>query len=236
MENKEIEQLIKEREKQKKEQKTELQLEKPIITKETMVDHAIMNKAKQSENVKDILDLATTLDAIKKDETVDKLTAEKTEELINDAVAKKLKAEADKIKEEVAKIKQETEKEVTELEKSKRKLQAEIEELKSKTDKAAAFFEANKQILKCVGIREAVSLKAMQWLMVPAGIIYTIFQILLLPLTLLGFCIERIAELVGSVCGKIASNGWKIALSIIVIGAIIGLVTGLYYLGVTYLF
>lgn len=206
------------------------------MTKDNMVENSIVNKAKQSEDVKDIINLATTLNAINKEGTIEKLTTEKTEELLNDAITKKIKAESSKIKEQVEKVKQETEKELAELDKSKKRLQAEIEELKSKTDKASAFFNANKQILKCVGVRNPLSLTAMQWLMVPAGIIYTIFQALLLPLTLLGFCIEVLTELVGSVCGKIASNGWKIALSIVVIAVILALVGGLYYLGITYIF
>lgn len=241
-ENKKIEQLIEEREMQKQEQKQNKELVKSeqtdtdIITKDNIVETAILNKARRQESVKEVLDLATTLEAIKQDETIEKLTAEKTEELISDAVAKKLKAETDKIKEEVAKIQQEAEKEVSELTKSKRRLQAEVEELKSKTDKAEAFFNSNKPILRCVGIREAVSLRAMQWLMVPAGFIYAIFQVLLLPLTLLGFLIEIITEIVGAVCGRITKNGLKIVLSIVVVGLILGMIVGIYYLGTTYIF
>lgn len=195
----------------------------------TIVDDIIFKTAQESKQVKDVIDLAATSKALQDEKTVNKIVSEKTEELQRDAEAKKIKAETDKIKEEVEKVKQEMEKEIAELEKQKKTLEGEVDKLKALDDKATAYFNANKSILKCIGVREKLSLKAMQWLMVPAGIVFAIFQIILLPFSLLGFGIEQIMNIVETVCGKIAKGGWKVVLSILVTVLILALVGFIYY-------
>lgn len=198
------------------------------------VNDLIIKSAKEQDNVKGVIDLAATSKALQNDKTVEKIVDEKTKELITDAEKKKIEAETNKIRQEAEKVKQEKEKEIAELEKTKNRLEGEVANLKAEDDKASAFFEANKSILKCVGVREKLSLKAMQGLMFPASIVFTIFQIILLPFSLLGFAIESLMNIVGAVCGKIAKNGWKVAISIIVTIVIVAMVAGIYYLVVHY--
>ena len=196
------------------------------------VDSAIIEKAKASDNVKDVIDLAATSAALRNRDTVERLTDEKTEELLHDAEKKKIESEAEKIKQETARVREAQDKEIAELDKVKTKLEGEVENLKAEDSKAQAFFDANKSILKTIGIREKLSLKAMQALMFPASIIFTIFQILLLPFHLVGFAAESLLNIIGSICGKVVSHAWKIALTVIISIVIIGLIVGCYW-GIT---
>ena len=197
---------------------------------EDMIKKAIYSSAQNTTNVKNIIDLAATSKALENQDTVEKIVSEKTEELHRDAEAKKIKAETDKIREEVEKVKQEAEKEIAELEKVKSALEVEVKALKAEDDKATQYFNNHKSILRCVNIREKLSLKAMQAWMVPASIIYAIFQILLLPFSLVGFAAESIMNIIGAICGKVTKNGLKLVLSIIVGVVVVGLVIGIYYL------
>jgi cell fate (sporulation/competence/biofilm development) regulator YlbF (YheA/YmcA/DUF963 family) len=194
------------------------------LSENNAVNSIIEQKSKESNDVKTAIDLSATKAALEKQGTVDRLVDEKTKELTADAEAKKIAAETARIREEVAKVKQQGEKEIAELTASKNKIEQEIEELKKQTDKANAYFDANSEILRVVGIKKPLTLKAMQTWMIPASIIYALFQILLLPFTLLGFCIEAFIDIVGKITGKFNESGWKIALtigSIIVIGTLL---------------
>lgn len=199
-------------------------------TKEDLVDNAILQKAQETTNVKDVIDLASTSAAVKQNDTIEKLTQQKTDELVNDAVAKRVKSETDRINEEVKQVKALAEKEIAEYEKSIENKKKEYEELVAQDKKAEAYFNAHKPILRCVGVREKLSIKAMQWWLVPASILYGVFQLVLLPFTIIGFAIEQLLNIVNSVCGNISKNGWKIALSIILIVLILGVVVGTYIL------
>lgn len=208
-----------------------------VVKENKEINDLIDNKVKNTTDVKTAIDLLSTRTALKQDGTIGKLVEEKQQELKNDAEAKRIKAETDRIKEEVDKVKQEAEKEIAEYnrqidayKKEAEKLAAEVGKLQGQDDKAKQFFESNKSVLKCIGVREKLSLKAMQWLMIPAGIVYTIFQIILLPFSLLGFAMEAIMNIVDAVCGKISKAGLKIVLSIVVVLVVIGLAFGAYYL------
>jgi len=193
------------------------------------VNETLIEKARKSDNVKDVIDLAATSAALREKDTVDKLVDEKTEELIHDAEKKKIESETDKIKQQAARVKEEQEREVAELEKTKAKLEGEVANLKAEDNKAQAYFEANKSILRTVGIREKLSLKAMQALMFPAAIIYTIFQIILLPFHLVGFAAEALLNIIGAICGRVVNHAWKIALTIIVTILIAAAIVGCYW-------
>lgn len=213
--------------------KLDLKQDESLVPKNndnSLVEDAILKKAQNSTGVKDVIDLAATYSALQKQETVDKLVDEKTKELTSDAEAKKIKAETDRVREEVEKVKQEKEKQIAELDKSINAKLKELEELTAEANKAEQFFKNNKVILKCVGVTSPLSLKAMQGLMIPAGILFAIFQILLLPFHLVGFVVESLITIVDSICGKIAVGGWKIAVTIITAAVIVGLVFGIYYL------
>lgn len=206
------------------------------ITTDNMVEVAITNNAQTTSSVKDIIDLASTKKALEKEGTVRKLTEEKTEELVNDAIQKRIKAETDKVNEEVKKVKAEAEKQLAELQKSIDAKKAEAEELEAQDRKAEAFYTANKSILRCIGVRERLSLKAMIVLMFPASIVFALMQILLSPISLVGFAIEQIMNIVDAVCGKITKAGWKIALSICIIIIILGLAFGIYWVATNVVF
>lgn len=196
-----------------------------------IVSDKIKQNAAETTDVKQVIDLASTQQAIANESTVKKLIDEKTEELVNDAVRKKIEAETDKIRKEVEKVRAEADKEIAELEKSIANKKAEYEELVAQDRKAAAYYDAHKSILRCIGIREKLSLSAMKKWLVPANIVYFLFQVILLPLTLIGFGLEQIIGLVGTLASKISSNGWKIAVSIIAIVIIVALLFAVYFGG-----
>lgn len=189
------------------------------------------NKVKQTEDVKTAIDLLATREALADENTVNKIVDEKTEELRNDAEAKRVSAETNRINEEVAKIKRQKEKELEEYDRLITARKKEAEQLKADADKAQAFFEANGEILKYIGVRSKKSLKTMQALMVPATIIFAIVQILLFPLTLCGVVLEALVNIVGGICNAIKNQALKIVASIGVILLISSAVFGVYFFG-----
>lgn len=195
------------------------------------VDSLIHKKAKESTNVKDVIDLYATETALHQEQTLDKVVTEKEEELRLNAEAKRIQAETEKAEKEVQKILQEKEKQLAELDKVISAKQKEIEELKVESDKASTFFESNKDILKYIGVREKKSQRTMQALMFPATIVFIIVQILLFPLTFCGLLLETVVNIVGGVCGSIKNNALKIMLSIIVIALVVGVGFCAYYFG-----
>ena len=200
------------------------------VADDDIVTNIIVKTAQASNQVKDVIDLAATSKALEKKETVDKIVEEKTKELISDAEKKKIESETEKIRQEADKVRREEEKKIAELTKIKNTLSGEIDNLKAEDDKALAYFNANKSILRCVGVREKLSLKAMHFWMYPASFVYILFQIILFPFTLVGFAVEQLIGIVEAVCGKIAKGGWKIVVAIITAVIIVGLIAGIYYL------
>lgn len=203
-------------------------LVKPIQT--DMISSVIEENAKKTNDVKTTIDLVATKTALSQEETVDKIVAEKTEELKNDAEAKRVQAETEKIRQEVDKVRQEGEKVIAELEKEKKTLEAEIGQMQKEADKANAYYNANKDILKCVGIHSPKTLGVMKGWMYPATIIFAILQIIKLPITICGALFEGIIDIVGGVCGSVKNNALKIIVSIVVIllitAAIVGTIFG----------
>lgn len=199
------------------------------ITHIDIVSDKIKQNAAETTDVKQVIDLASTQQAIANESTVKKLIDEKTEELVNDAVRKKIEAETDKIRKEVDKVRAEADKEIAELEKSIANKKAEYEELVAQDRKADAFFNAHKSVLRYIGVKEKLSVRAMQIWLVPASIVYFIVQVLLFPLTLCGVTIETLMIIIGNVCEKISKNGLKITIAIIMLIAICGIVGFTYY-------
>lgn len=187
-----------------------------------IVDDVITERAKEITDVKQVVDLYATKTALSQADTIEKVVAEKQEELRTDAEAKRIQAETAKISQEVEKVRQEKEKELAELDKVISAKQKEVEQLKVDSNKAQAFFDSNKDILKYIGIRERKSMKTMQALMFPATIVFIIVQILLFPLTLIGLILETIVNILGGICGTITNNALKIILSILVIVLLLG--------------
>lgn len=181
------------------------------MTPSDFVQKTIYENAQKTNDVKEVVNLATTARALQERETVEKLSSEKTEELVKDAEAKKIKAESNKIHEETQKIHQET------------------EQIRIEKEKAQAYFEANKEILKCVNVRSPLTLSAMRKWFSIACVIYAIFQFILLPLTLIGFATESVISIVGAVCKSIAKQGLRIVVAIMVAILIVGLVGGIYW-------
>ena len=192
------------------------------LSTESGIDKLLKEKVANTDNVKTAIDILTTKEALQKEGTIDKLVAEKDEELRNDAEAKRIQAETERISKEVEKIKQEKEKELAELDKEISNKQKEVEQLKIDADKANAFFKSNKDILKYIGVREQKSIKTMQALMVPATIVFVIVQILLFPLTFIGLLLETVVNILGGICGAITNNALKIVLSILIIVLLLG--------------
>ena len=116
------------------------------------VSKIITDKVNGTDNVKTAIDLLTTKTALQQEGVVEKLVDEKEQELVKDAETKKINAETEKIKKE-------KEREIAEFDKIIYAKQKEIEQLKVEADKAQAFFDSNKDILKYIGVREKKSLK-----------------------------------------------------------------------------
>ena len=156
---------------------------------------------------------------------------EKTQELKNDAEAKRVKAETDRVYEEVRKAVAEKEKTIAEYNKIIQEKQKEVEELVAESNKAQAYFDNNKEILKYIGVRNKKSLGVMKALMFPASLIFVIVQILLFPLTFLGVTLEMVVNIIGGICGAIKNNALKIIITIAVILLIVGVIVAVYLLG-----
>lgn len=210
MEEKDIEQTI--------EEKAKALIEK---ASEESVSTILEEKSKQTDNVKEFIDLLATKTALEKTETVDKIVEEKGEELRNDAESKRVKAETERISEEVKKIVAEKEKQIAELDKEIAKRKAEVEQLKAESDKAQFFFECNADILSCVGVRKKKTLRVMYILMVPATIIFMLIRLIALPLTVAGKLLEIIIEIVGGICKVVTNHALRIVTAILVIGVLV---------------
>lgn len=209
----------------------EIKTNLPSIANDDNVKKLLDDKVKQTNDVKNAIDILATKTALEQEGTVNKIVAEKTEELRNDAEAKRVKAETEKINEEVEKVKAQKQKEIEEYDKLITAKQKEVEQLKADSDKAQAFFDNNKEILKYIGVRTKKSLKVMNVLIVPATIIFMIVQILLFPLTFVGVTIESIVNILGGICGAVKNNALKIVISIVVILLIVAVVFLAYFYG-----
>lgn len=188
-----------------------------LLNKNENINSLLDKKVEQTSDVKSAIDILATKTALEQEETLNKVVNEKQEELRNDAEAKRIQAETERISKEVERVKQEKEKELAELDKTISSKQKEVEQLKADSDKAQAFFDSNKDILKYIGIREKKSIKTMQALMFPATIVFIIVQILLFPLTLIGLLLETIVNILGGICGAIKNNALKIIVAILVV-------------------
>lgn len=205
---------------------------KKLPVKIDNVNNLLDNKVKQTEDVKSAIDLIATKTALEQEGTVEKLVEEKTEELKNDAEAKRVKAETDRVNEEIEKVKAEKQKEIEEYDKIITLKQKEVEKLNADSNKAQAFFDSNKEILSYIGVRNKKSLRVMQWLMVPATIIFVIVNILLFPVTFVGKTLETLVEIVGGICNAIKNNALKIIVTIAVVLLIGVVVFFAYYYGI----
>ena len=205
---------------------------KKLPVKIDNVNNLLDNKVKQTEDVKSAIDLLATKTALEQEGTVEKLVEEKTEELKNDAEAKRVKAETDRVNEEIEKVKAEKQKEIEEYDKIITLKQKEVEKLNADSNKAQAFFDSNKEILSYIAVRNKKSLRTMQWLMIPATFIFVIVNILLFPVTFVGKTLETLVEIVGGICNAIKHNALRIIVSIAVILLIAGVVFFAYYYGI----
>ena len=201
-----------------------------VDTTKTITESAIEAQRKTAMSVKEAIDLEATKTALEQEENVKMIVQTKGQELLNDAQAKRVEAETARIKKEEEKIQQERQKELANYEKEISGLKKQAEQLKAENDKAQQFFDNHKSILKCIGIREKLGLKAMQWWLAPASVIYAIFQILLLPVTICGFLVEQVMNILGAICEKMKNNAVKMIISILTIVFIVAVVVGCYWL------
>lgn len=189
------------------------------------------DKVRATDNVKEAINLLATKTALEQDGTVQKLVTEKTEELRNDAEAKRVEAETHRVEEETKKIQAEKQKEIEEFDRIITAKKKEVEQLNAESDKAEAFFNANSEILKYIGVRNKKSLGTMRVLMYPATLIFCIVQILLFPLTFSGVILEAFVGILGGICGAIKNNALKIVVSILVVLLIVVVVVLAYFYG-----
>lgn len=188
------------------------------------VDELIKTKTNNTNNVKEAIDLLATKTALEKEGVVEKIVEEKAEEL-------RIDAETKRVLSEIEKIKQEKEKELVELDKTITTKKKEVEDLNAESDKEQAYFESNKDILRCIGVRRKKSIGAMKVLMYPATFIFIVVQILLFPLTFLGIVFETIVNIIGGLCGVIQNNALRIIVAVLVVALLLGGGFCAYYYG-----
>lgn len=208
---------------------------KALVEGDNGIYSLIDEQAKSTDDVKKAIDLLATKTALADQDNVDKIVEEKSEELRNDAEAKRIEAETAKIHKEVEKVKQEAEKQLAELDKQIQSKRKEVEDLRAESDKEDAYFVRNKEILKYVNVRTKKTLKVMKTLMLPATVIFFIVQVLLFPITVCGLILENVVNIVGSICGAIKSNVWKIISSTLVVLIILTAFVLVYYYGIDFL-
>lgn len=201
-------------------------------SKDNKVNEVIATEIQKSENVKDIIDLFATQTALNQQETLEKVVIEKEEELRNDAEAKRVVAETNRISKETERVNQQKEKELAELDKAISAKQKEVEQLKAESDKAQAFFDSNKDILSYIGLSSKKTLKIMYFLMIPAIVIFSIVQIIALPLTIGGKLLEIVINIVAGVCKAISNNAIKILVSIFVVLVLLSVAFCAYFFGI----
>lgn len=209
----------------------EIKTEKQQLAVVSDVKSILDDKVKRTDDVKTAIDLLSTKTALEQEGTVEKLVSEKSEELRNDAEAKRVKSETERINEEILRVKAEKQKEIEEYEKTITAKKKEVEQLNAESDKAKAFFDSNSEILKYIGVRNKKSLRTMQCLMVPATVIFCIVQVLLFPLTLSGVVIESFVSIIGAIGEKIKNNAWRIVISVLVVLLVCALIILAYYYG-----
>ena len=202
-----------------------------LSTKPSNINNLIDEKVRQTNDVKTVIDLFATKTAMEQEETLEKVVVEKEEELRNNAEAKRIQAETDRIEKEVEKIKQEKEKQLAELDKVISAKQKEIEQLKAEADRAEQFFKSNEEILSCIRIKSAKSLKVMYSIMPIAIFVFILIRLIALPLTICGKLAEVVIDVVGDICKKISNNALKIVISILVIALLLGGGFCAYYFG-----
>jgi O6-methylguanine-DNA--protein-cysteine methyltransferase len=208
----------------------------PIQTNKSIVDSVIEAQKKAPMTVKEAIDLETTKTALEKGENiVANLVDKKGEELLNDAEAKKVQAETARINKETDKVKAEAQREIADLNRTRDNLQAEVETMKKQADKESAYFDANADILKCVGIRTKKTMKVMQFWLAFASVIYGVTQVIKLPITIVGSLIEGVVDIIGGICGSIKNNAIKIIVGVVVTAILVGVVFGMSWLSINVL-
>ena len=178
----------------------------------------------QTSDAKTAIDLLATKTALQQQETLEKIVTKKEEELLHEYEAKRIKAE-------IELLKQEKEKELAELDKEITKKRAEVEKLKAESNKAEAFYKSNEEILSCIGIKSAKSLRVMYSLMPIAIFVFLFVRFIALPLTIGGKIVEILIDIVGGICKKISNNALKIIISVLVIALLVGGGFCAYYFG-----
>lgn len=197
----------------------------------TAVQQLFKEEVSKTKNVDEAVEIMVTHESLAEGETLEKLVKEKGKEQESRYEAKRLEAEALKFEKEAEKIKQEKEKELAELDKEIARKKAEVEQLKADADKAKAFFDSNEEILSCIGITSAKSLKVMYCFMPLAVFIFLIIRFVALPLTVGGKLVEIVIQIIAGICKTITNSALKIIISVLVILLLAGGGFCAYYFG-----
>lgn len=203
----------------------------PELKSKDELNNLIDNKSNATDDVKRFIDIQLTKTALEQEEVLTTMVEQKSAELRNDAEAKKVEAETKRINEEVKRITAEKEKEIAEFDKIIQAKQKEVEKLKTESDEAEAYFEANKDILKYALIRTKKSLNVMKFWLYPASVVFLVIQILMLPITFCGMIIENIINIIGGISGELKNNALKIVVSVIVILVVLAILVLTYIYG-----
>ncbi len=186
----------------------EQKVETPTVEPKTeqMVQSAILKAGENAMSLKEVIDYGVTGKTLQKDGVMETLTAQKEQELKEDATAKVIKAEAERLREEASRTNSEKEK------------------INKEKEKAEAYYNAHKSVLKYSFVKEPMSIPFMR----VGAIMGTIITFLFLPLIIAGALVELIIDLIGSVTGTITRNSLKLIVGLLVALFIVAVGVGCY--------
>ena len=167
----------------------------------------------EKNNFENVIDNISSIAVLSNKEEAEKIAFKKAEEIGHKTDAKVISAVADK----------------TEAE--RKLIQAEAGKLEENANKARAFFNANKSVLRIIGIREELGFKTMNILYCLALPLYLLAAVLIsFPISIAKFFVELVIDILGDVSKKISSNFLKVAAGILSLGISGGIIFGLYLL------
>jgi len=182
--------------------------------KKNLLNNIVTNmNITEKNNFENVIDNLSSLAVLSNKEEAEKIAHKKAEEIGHKTDAKVISAEAEKAEAE------------------RKLIQAEAEKLEGSTNKARAFYNANKSVLRIIGIREELGFKTMNILYIIALPLYLLAAVLIsFPISIAKFFVELVIDIIGDISKKISSNFLKVAAGIISIGISGGIIFGLYLL------
>lgn len=177
------------------------------------------------------LDSALTIMALKQEETVNNLVGKKGDEMNLNADAKIIEAELRKQRAEAQRAIDQLNNDISFRKNENERLKVESEKLNAEINRAESFYEANKEILKIIGVKKAHGYRTMCVLIVIAMIFYIpISAILFIPFSIVEYIIMFFIDIIGEISKRVATNGLKVLFGILSTALTGGMLFGIYWI------